>query len=191
LESCQRFELLEDGTIELKIDLIPRKAGFKHNYIGLFWASYIQQPESTDVHFLGRPADMPNQSAHWVRAASAEHGVNATHLATGDAREFAHDADFPMKLVFNRSAWRYDEPWFFGVSHGMAYAQVFRASDSVRLTQSPSGGGQGNPAWDFQFFIAEPKVGQRHRFVMRAAYTPFTSAQWVSQAVAPHVSALK
>ena len=85
-----------------------------------------------------------------------------THLARDDDRDFAHDAAFPLKLVFNRSRHRYAEPWYFGLCRGMAYAQVFRATDRVRLTQSPSGGGAGNPAWDFQWFIADYQVGRRY-----------------------------
>src|SRR5262249_54653435 len=88
-------------------------------------------------------------------------------------------------LVFNRSGQRYDEPWYFGVSHGMAYAQVFRPRDQVRLAQSPSGGGKENPAWDFQMFIPEYEVGRRYTLVMRALYLPYESADQVRGEVEP------
>ena len=79
--------------------------------------------------------------------------------------------------VFNCSEHRYAEPWYFGQCRGMAFAQVFRAQDRVRFTQSPSGGGAGNPAWDFQSFIPHPKVGQRYQLVMRALYTALPEAK--------------
>ncbi|MCC7341866.1 MAG: hypothetical protein IT170_12345, partial [Bryobacterales bacterium] len=56
LESCQRYELLADGTIQLTIEAAARKPSFPNGYINLFWASYIQQPESLDIHFRGVPA---------------------------------------------------------------------------------------------------------------------------------------
>ena len=113
-----------------------------------------------------------------------QHGVLPTHLATDDERDFRHDDDFPLKLVFNRSRWRYDEPWYYGVSHGLAYVQMFRPSDHVRLSQSPSGGGDGNPAWDFQWFVPDHKVGKLYRFVMRAMYLPYESAEQVERETA-------
>jgi hypothetical protein len=165
------YQLLEGGVIELTFECIPRRDTFKHGYVGLFWASYIHQPESLDIHFLGRPSD-GNASPDWIRGVTPKHGVLATHLALDDHRPFAHAEAFPLTLVFNVSKHCYAEPWYFGVCRDMAFTQIFRAPDRVCLSQSPSGGGAGNPAWDFQWFIPEYKVGQRYQLVMRALYLP-------------------
>ena len=58
----------------------------------------------------------------------------ATHLSSDDRREFPHDPQFPLTLVFNRSHHRYSEPWYYGVNHGMAVAMVFRPADSIRMS---------------------------------------------------------
>lgn len=176
LESCMRYHLRDEEVIELTFECIPRRDPYKNGYIGLLWANYIDQPESRDTHFLapGKDTDDPPRwrpNGQWVHAASSAHGVLATHLAQDDHRQFAHDPDFPLTLVFNLSQHRYLEPWYFGVCRGMAYVQIFRPQDRVRLSQSPSGGGQGNPAWDFQWFISDHKLGQRYQLVMRVLYT--------------------
>lgn len=191
LESWQRYRLLEDGTIELAIECVPRKQSFRNGYVGLFWASYIHQPESGDIHFHGQPEGAgPGEPPRWVRATSKEHGLDAMHVATSDDRAFRHDPDFPLTLVFTRSRWRFEEPWYFGTSHDMAYSQMFRPADRVRFSQSPSGGGNGNPAWDFQFFIPDPQVGRRYRFVMRAAYLPAAPPDDLRRTLSPHLRAL-
>jgi hypothetical protein len=191
LESCQRYELLEDGTVQLTIEVIPRKEVFPNGYLNLFWASYIHQPESLDIRFRGLPAGAPEGTApSWIRGVTPSHGVLSTHPAVEDRRVFVHDHPFPLTLVFSLSGHRYSEPWYYGISHGMAFVQMFRPQDGVRLTQSPSGGGQGNPAWDFQFFVENPQAGKLYRFVMRAAYLPFESPEQIEQATRMHREAL-
>ena len=190
LESWLRYQLLEDGAIQMTLECIPHARTFENDYIGLFFASYIDQPESLDIYFLGCPSDEVEARPRWIRGVTPAHGELSTHLAFDDNRNFAHDPDFPLTLVFNRSKYCYSEPWYWGVSHGVALVFMFCPSDHVRFSQSPSGGGKGNPAWDFQWFIPQYKVGQRYRFVMRAMYLPFVSREQLIQATASHRTAL-
>jgi hypothetical protein len=179
LESCLRYELLDHGVIELTFECIPRRATWKNDYLGLFWANYIHESESLDIHFIGRS---DSDRSEWTRGVTPEHGVNATHRFPDDNREFPHDPDFPLSLVFNFSKQRFDDPWYFGECRGMAFAQMFRPGDGIRFSQSPSGGGKGNPAWDFQSFISHPEIGRRYQLVMRALYTALNTAQDVASA---------
>jgi len=187
LESCQRYELLEDGVIQLTVEVSPRNATFPHGYINLFWASYINQPESLDIHFQGLPAnDAATQAPSWIRGVTPSHGELSTHPAVDDKRDFPHDKPFPLTLVFSLSNYRYTQPWYYAVSHGMAFVQMFRPKDRVRFSQSPSGGGVGNPAWDFQFFAENAQVNQVYQFVMRAAYLPYRSPEQIEEAMRTH-----
>lgn len=186
LESCHRYQVLPDDVIELTVEFIPRRSTFSNGYVGLFWASYIHQPESLDIHLLAADA----QDETWVRGVTPSHGVLSTHLGRGDTRIFPHAVDFPLTLVFNRSQHRYAQPWYFGVSNGMAFIQMFRSQDQIRLSQSPSGGGTGNPAWDFQYFAGDYEVGKRYQIVMRAMHVPFESRDQVERISRPHRKAL-
>ena len=189
LESCGRYRLLEDGTIEYTFECIPRADLFRNGYIGLFWASYIHQPEDKAIHFRGRRAEKESGS-RWIRAVSPRHGVASTHRPAGPVPNVKIDPEFPLTLVNHPSQYVYTEPWYYGVSHQMAYVLMFRASDGIWFAQSPSGGGRGNPAWDFQWFIPDYKVGQAYGFVMRAAYLPFESREQIERATRVHRQAL-
>ena len=79
---------------------------------------------------------------------------------------------------------------YYGVSNGMAWICMFRDRDEMRLSQSPSGGGNGNPAWDFQYFIPNYRVNTRYQMDMRAKYVPFSSREQVLNESASHMKAL-
>jgi hypothetical protein len=169
LESCMRYELLADDIIELTFECIPRRDTFKNGYCGLFWASYIDKPESLDIQFRG-VADGRKEQPGWKRGITPAHGTLSTHRSDNDQRVFKHDPAFPLELPFGFSRFRYSEPWYFGVYRGMAFVEMFRPQDHVWLSQSPSGGGTDCPAWDFQWFISQPRIGERYQLKMRAAY---------------------
>lgn len=191
LESCTRYHLLEDGALEMTFEAIPHEATFTNGYIGLFWASYIQHPSSKNIHFKGHRVGETSEKTRWIEGVTPGHGSLATHLSAGDQRKLDHAEDFPLELVFSRSDYLIDEPWYFGVNGNMALVMMFRPEDQIRMTQSPSGGGGENPAWDFQFFVRPYEVGQRYQMVMRALYTPYVSHDQIEVASRPHRDALR
>ena len=149
LESWLRYEIVEDGAIEMKYECIPRAWSFRNGYIGVFFSNYMHKPESPDINFPGCSDGASDQTPQWIRAMSTEHGKSATHRSITDKNEYRRESDFPLPLVFNFSQYRYSEPWYYGISNGMAFVLIFREQDQIRFTQSPSGGGEGNPAWGF------------------------------------------
>ncbi|NUQ64584.1 MAG: hypothetical protein HUU20_19125 [Pirellulales bacterium] len=189
LESCGRYHLLEDGTVEYTFECIPRAGVYRNGTIGLFWASYIHQPESGAIFFRGRGRQEAGP-ARWIEAISPAHGTDSTHGPALSPSLPPVDADFPLTLVNHPSKYVYTEPWYYGVSNGMAYVQMFRQRDGIWLAQSPSGGGQGNPAWDFQWFVPDCRVGEAYGFVMRAAYLPYHSGEQVERDTRKHREAL-
>ena len=189
LESCGRYRLLPDGVIEYTFECIPRAATFQQGYMGLFWASYIAQPEDTAIHFRGREATAYGDG-DWLRMVTPTHGVDSTHPPAGPLRNLPMHPEFPLTLVNHRSKYVCTDPWYYGISHGMAFVQMFRSRDQIWLAQSPSGGGKGNPAWDFQWFVPDWKVDEPYGFTMRAALLPTTDQDQILEQTRSHRMAL-
>lgn len=175
LESCGRYTLLADGTIEYTFECIPREDTYRKKFIGLFWASYMHQPDDMSIFFPGREVEGVGKTS-LINAVTPEHGIKATHPPADLAQRPEIDADFPLKLVGGTSGYVQTGDWYYGVCRGMAFVQVFRPRDKLWIAQSPSGGGKGNPAWDFQWFLHDYKVDEAYGFTMRAAYVPYESA---------------
>jgi hypothetical protein len=190
LESCGRFHLLEDGTLEYTFECIPRADTFKRGYIGVFWASYLAAPEDKAIHFRGREAAAGDGPGGWLRTLSPQHGVDSTHPPAGDRRAIAYEPNFPLTLANHPSRYVHTEPWYFGVTRGLALVQMFRSADRIWFAQSPTGGGGIHPAWDFQWFATDWKVGEPRGFVMRVALTPFENHAQLETATRPHRQAL-
>ena len=186
LESCGRYHLLEDGTLEYTFECIPRKRSFDRSFIGLFWASYMNAPDDKSIHFLGRLKARWNAPSQWINGVTPSHGVEAVHPPVWSQQLPDIESNFPLTLVHHPSKYVATSPWFFGVRSDLAYVQMFRKSDDIFIVQSPSGGGQGNPAWDFQWFIPDYQVDTAYGFVMRAACVPFESNEQIEQATRKH-----
>ena len=168
LESCTRFAFRDRQAIDVTFECVPRLDKFPFDHLNIFWASYIHQPEDPAIYFLGRRKGERDQV--WLRTISPSHGVHSTHRSATDVREFGHEDPFPLTLVFNESEYEYTSPFYYGRYKGAVWIVMFRRKDHVRLTQSPSGGGSGNPAWDFQWFIESPRKDVLSRLIFRAVY---------------------
>jgi len=174
VESCTRFEFKDPHYIDVTFECIPRQEKFPFGYLNLFWASYIEKPEDNGIYFLGGGN---GTEARWIRMATEKHGVKSTARDTWDNREFDYQKPFPLTLVFNESDDRHLMPFYYGRYGNYVWELIFASKDMVRFTHSPSGGGQNNPAWDFQWFIEKPVKDKVYRLSYRASYRRWSGQQ--------------
>lgn len=153
----------------------------KHGYIGVFFASYVQQPEDLSIQFIGRsrPGRGDNRP-RWIKHLPAKHGVAANHRPAGSAWDPPLDEGFNIDLVSGVSDFEYLYPFYFGRSGENVFVMMFerpRDGGELRFAQSPSGGGPGNPAWDFVYFQRAYAVNREFCFRARAVLRRFTDAE--------------
>ena len=145
----------------------------KNGYIGIFFASYINNPEAKGINFIGTK---DSGKAQWVYHLPVEHGKDAVHRPAGNDWSPSIDtAGFPISLVGAYSAYRYLYPFYYGLSGNNVYIIMFDAGDDAHLnfTQSPNGGGDHNPAWDFIYYKKNYQVGKAFSFRAHVVFKKF------------------
>jgi len=180
VESLTEFKIVMPHYIDITFQcLFHNEHFFRHGYAGLFWASYIQHPEDKKIYFKGVAPHDP-QGSSWIAAYSEEHGVKSTHRQVQDNHDFFFAGNFNARLANHYSEFRFIEPFYFGRFGKMVLAYFFDVPEVIRFSQSPTGGGDLNPAWDFQYLIPSPEAGKKYSFRVRMVYKPFISEEDIS-----------
>lgn len=182
VESTTTFTMVPPHYIDVTFKyVIHNDVFFKHGYAGLFWASYINAPADRSIYFQGRKKC--EGGYHWVKAFSTKHGLKSGHLHDGDNYRMFAAPDFNVTLASHYSKYVFKEPYYYGRFHNMVYAYLFDVpvDQILRFAQSPTGGGDVNPAWDFYILNPDFETGKEYSFSVRLVYKPFVSAQDIRQ----------
>jgi len=168
LESWTRFRLVAPHFIDFSFRCRPTQPVFRHGYIGLFWASYINAPEDKSMYFRG--------GQRWQQLCTQQHYQGSTVVPRDNSLDLTFTPDLRDALYKNLSPLRFEEPFFYGLFRQHMLIVMFEGSAGIRLTHSPSGGGTNaelqttNPAWDFQFIIPTYEVQREYGFRARVVY---------------------
>jgi hypothetical protein len=177
LESTSRFQLVAPHYVDFTFRCKPHQHTFRHDYIGLFWANYINAPENKSIYF--------RDDRGWVQFCTQQHNNQSTVRHVNDKLELEF-IDVPQQTLYkNLSPLRYSQPFYyghFGTSH--VFILMFDRTEGIRFSHSPSSGGPPsfpNPAWDFQFIIPQFEVGREYGFRARVAYRERCSREEIEQ----------
>ncbi len=187
LRSTVRYALTAEGAIDLTMTCTPlADAWKKHGHLGIFFASYIDRPEDIGLHFIGRSRPGRGEATpRWIHHLSPAHGTAACHRAAGSDWDPPADPGFKISLATGHSDLEYSYPFYYGVTQGKVIAFLFEkptADGEIRLAQSPTGGGDRNPAWDFVYLRRRYEVGKPFSFRLRLVVRDFTDREAVVKA---------
>lgn len=178
VESWTTFEVLDPHYIDIKFRcIIKSDEFFKNGYAGVFWASYINEPKDKKIYFLGR--DTESDKEKWIGAYSIKHGFASTHIGVDDNFNLFAVPGFNVTLANHYSNYLFTKPFYYGRFNNMVFAYLFPKPKEgiIRFSQSPTGGGPNNPAWDFQFIIPDFIVGKEYSYQVRLVYKEWVDAE--------------
>lgn len=179
VESWSRFTVGEPHYVDFDFACITHKE--LRGFLGVFWASYMNGPLNKGMYFLREGSTL--ESPQWAQLVTQEHNRDSTVVGERDAGGITFEPGGRVVLYNNFSPMRYSVPFFYGRWREKVLIYIFEPQANVRLTHSPSGGGRTvdgtdtNPAWDFQFIVPNPEVGERYMLHARFVYK-----DWVDRA---------
>ena len=168
LESWTRFTFREPDAIDVSFRFKAHQHAFRREYLGLFWASYINAPDDKSLYFRGGKL--------WQQHCTPAHNVLSTVRHTADKFDLTFTPRHFDCLYKNFSPLRFDEPLFYGLFRGHVLILMFDRTEGLRFTHSPSGGGTNaaaqttNPAWDFQYILPRYEVAKEYELRARVIY---------------------
>lgn len=177
MESWTTFTLIPPHYIDVDFRCIFHSDEFfQHGYAGIFWASYINEPTDKKIYFYGRDKESAYQ---WLEGWSPKHGIKGTHLSKQDNNHLFMASNFNITLANDFSDFLFEKPYYYGRFHNMVFAYLFDVPENslIRFSQSPTGGGEKNPAWDFQFIIPNVEEKTQYTFSARLVYKKFVGQE--------------
>lgn len=178
MESFTTFTLQPPQAIDFTFECRPHRESFAGGYFGAFWASYIHQPAVRSLYFLGHRRG-ESGPARWITAFSPRHGVQSAHFWDQDRVT----VPLPDQATLVRpSDYEFTEFFYYGRSGSLVWVMMFDPAslgpdESLRFAQSPTGGGDRNPAWDFYYLVRHYRVGETYGFRARAVLKVFVSSE--------------
>jgi hypothetical protein len=165
LESWTRFKLVAPHYIDFTFRCKPCQHVFKHGYIGLFWASYIDAPENKSIYF--------RDNKGWVQLCTQTHANQSTVVSVDNKVELKFTPGTREMLYKCLSPLRFSDPVYYGLFGTHQYILMFDRTDGIRFAHSPSGGGPPSAtevAWDWQFIIPTYDVLREYGYHARVVY---------------------
>ena len=191
LDCRMEYAFTEPDAVDLSFEATPTKRRFDLGYAVLMWAGYMNRALDRRIYFLGREGW---QSFGEDVDGGFETGtVSACGAATLPFQEGAQTLN-----LFENSAKHFKVPFFYGLIDGdhdlgttddtLAHIVMFDQCESIRfalwnfMTDATGKPDTHSPAWDWQFVIRAPRIGECYRYRARILITPYKGPDAVQDA---------
>ena len=174
IEVSTIFTLVSPHYIDLETRCVAHPGSFEGDWLGLFWASYIHEPEDKNTWFLGRRDSSGPEE--WVQSLAEQPAHGPVFASEADAL-VEGEPDPAGRLFHNIRPARYIHPFFYGRWRNMMLQMMFTGPETLRFAVAPGGGGLNNPAWDFSILVKDCQPLTEYNFGARVVFKPFVSPE--------------
>ncbi len=190
VDCAMTYTFVEPDAIDMEFSAVPTREVWPKGYLAFMWASYMARTVERPIHFWGTAGGEEGWQ-QFGEATSDAQGFETGTLAAKGVGLLPYEAESRTLNIIEHQEKRFVLPFYFGLIDGdqdlatkddtFAYILMFDQIEPMRFAlwnfiKDESGKPDPHsPAWDWQYVIRDPKVGQRYGYRMRVVVTPFIS----------------
>ncbi len=190
MECRMRYDVRGARFIDMEFTATPRDDHYGLGYAALMWASYMNHTRDRSIHFYGTN----NGKEGWVTfGEDTAEGFETGTVACAGVPDLPYEEGAQTLNLIEHPTKKFLLPFYYGLVDGdgdyatgddtMVYIMMFDQREPIRFAMWNFIKGPDDkpdphsPAWDWQYVIREPKVGQTYHYSARMVYKPFIDAE--------------
>lgn len=190
--ACSMTYTLDDCGVEMRFTATPGQARYPLGYAAMMWASYMGRARDRLIHFYG----MQEGQEQWLRfGEDLDEGFETGTVRYHGVAPLPYEEGAQTLNILEHPGKTFLLPFYFGLLDGdgdldteadsLAYIMMFDQCESIRFAlwnfiRDPDRNfDPHSPAWDWQYVIHDPQVGQPYLYRARMEVVPFESREAV------------
>lgn len=186
------YTFVEPDAIDMEFSAVPTREAWPHGYLAFMWASYMKRTVERPIHFWGTAGGEEGWQ-QFGETTSDVQGFETGTLAAKGVEPLPYDPESKSLNIIEHPTKRFVLPFYYGLIDGdqdlatkddtFACILMFNQIEPIRfalwnfIKDKSDKPDPHSPAWDWQYVIRDPKVGQIYGYRMRVVVTPFTNPE--------------
>ncbi len=192
IDCTMTYTFVEPDAIDMEFSATPRKETWPQGYLAFMWASYMNRTVERPIHFWGTDGTREGWMSFGEDTEKAP-GFEVGTVAFQGAPLLPYESGSKTLNIIEHPTKRFVLPFYYGLLDGdhdlkttddrLAYVLMFDQAAPMRfalwnfINNDDGKADPHSPAWDWQYVIRAPKVGQTYGYRMRVVVTPFTTRE--------------
>jgi len=192
MEARMVCDLSKEDQVDLTFDCIPAEDLYPQGFFAMMWASYMNRAVDRRIHFWGTE----NDRTSWTTFGEGEgQEIEVGTVSYSGIPDLPYEEGAQTLNLIENPEKKFLTPFYYGLLDGdhnletiedkVLYMVLFDQTDPIRFAMwnffNDENGDPDthSPAWDWQFVIRDPQVGQQYRYRARVVVKPFEGEEQV------------
>ena len=192
MEARMVYDLSKEDQVDLVFECTPTVDLYSQRFAAMMWASYMHCTYDRKIHFWGTEGDRTG----WVafgEGTGKDFEVGTVSYTVVPNLPYEEEAQ-TLNLIEHPKK-KFITPFYYGLIDGdhdletisdkLLYLVLFDQTDPIRFamwnffTDETGDPDTHSPAWDWQYVIRDPEVGQSYGYRARVVVKPFKGTEQI------------